>query len=115
MREYAQQGPKWGGMWCFPIYTGLPGFDLTTSAKGGGSPKGLVPNLLMQFFTMGGSKNEISETCFFDIVTTQNDHPTYVLYFLGSIDVYFPLIGFWVQGGFLPTDWYTTAKCSFSP
>ena len=37
---------------------------------GGGSPKGLVHNLLMQFFTPDSSKIEVSETCFFDIVTT---------------------------------------------
>ena len=37
---------------------------------GGGSPKGLVHNLLMQFFTLGSSKIEVSETYFFDIVTT---------------------------------------------
>ena len=37
---------------------------------GGGSPKGLVHNLLMQFFTLGSSKIEVLETCFFDIVTT---------------------------------------------
>ena len=37
---------------------------------GGGSPKGLVHNLLMQFFTLGSSKIEVFETCFFDIVTT---------------------------------------------
>ena len=37
---------------------------------GGGSPKGLVHNLLMQFFTLGSSKIEVSETCFLDIVTT---------------------------------------------
>ena len=37
---------------------------------GRGSPKGLVHNLLMQFFTLGSSKMEVFETCFFDIVTT---------------------------------------------
>ena len=37
------------------------------------SPKGLVHNLLMQFFNLGSSKIEVFETCFFDIVTT--DHP----------------------------------------
>ena len=37
---------------------------------GGGSPKGLVHNLLMQFFTLGSSKIEVFETCFFGIVTT---------------------------------------------
>ena len=31
---------------------------------GGGSPKGLVHNLLMQFFTPGSSKIEVFETCF---------------------------------------------------
>ena len=37
---------------------------------GGGSPKGLVHNLLMQFVTLGSSKIEVFETCFFDIITT---------------------------------------------
>ena len=36
----------------------------------GGAPKGLVHNVLMQFFTLGSSKIEVFETCFFDIVTT---------------------------------------------
>ena len=37
---------------------------------GGGSPKGLVHNLLMQFFTLDSSKIEVSETDFFDVVIT---------------------------------------------
>ena len=37
---------------------------------GGGSPKGLVHNLLVQFFTLECSKIEVFETCFFDVVTT---------------------------------------------
>ena len=37
---------------------------------GGGSPKGQVHNLLMQFFNPDSSKIEVFETCFFDIVTT---------------------------------------------
>ena len=36
----------------------------------GGAPKGLVHNLLMQFFTLGCSKIEVFETCFFDTVIT---------------------------------------------
>ena len=32
---------------------------------GGGAPKALVHNLLMQFFTLGSSKIEVSKTCFF--------------------------------------------------
>ena len=48
---------------CFSPYLGItPG--------GGGSPKGLVHNLLMEFFTLGSSKIEVFEGCFFDIVTT---------------------------------------------
>ena len=34
------------------------------------SPKGLVHNLLMRFFTLGRSKIEVFETYFFDIVIT---------------------------------------------
>ena len=37
---------------------------------GGGSPKGLVHNLLMQFFTLGSSKIGVFEPYIFDIVTT---------------------------------------------
>ena len=39
-----------------------------------GPPKGLVHNLLMQFFTLDSSKIEVFETYFFDIVTTKHDH-----------------------------------------
>ena len=35
-----------------------------------GLVNGPVHNLLMQFFTLGSSKLEVFETCFFDIVTT---------------------------------------------
>ena len=37
---------------------------------GGGSHKGLVHNLVMQFFTLNSSKIEVFETYFFDIVIT---------------------------------------------
>ena len=37
---------------------------------GGGSPKGRVHNLLMQFFNPDSSKMEVFETCFCDIVIT---------------------------------------------
>ena len=53
---------------CFSFYLGIGWV--------GGSPKGVVHNLLLQFFTTGSSKIEVFESCFFDIVTTQNDHPT---------------------------------------
>ena len=60
---------------------------------GGGSPKGRVHNLLMQFFNPDSSKIEVFETCFFDIVTTQNDHPSYGKHVLGHIYVFFTLFG----------------------
>ena len=48
---------------CFSPYLGI-------GRTGRGPPKGLVHNLLMQFFTLGSSKIEGFEICFFDIVTT---------------------------------------------
>ena len=51
-------------------------------------------NLLMQFFTPDSSKIEVFETCFFDIVTTQYDHPRYVKHFLGRIWVFFTRFGY---------------------
>ena len=45
-------------------------FGYWVGGGGGGSPKGLVHNLLMQFFTLGSSKIEVFETYFYDIVTT---------------------------------------------
>ena len=56
-------------------------------------------NLLMQFFTVASSKIEVFETCFCDIVTTQNDHPSYVKHVLGRIYVFFTLFGYHVGGG----------------
>ena len=48
---------------CFSPY-------LSLTSGGGGSPKGLVHNLLMEFFTLGSSKIEVFEPYIFDIVTT---------------------------------------------
>ena len=59
----------------------------------------MVHNLLMHFFTLGSSKVEVFETCFFEIVTTQYDHPRYVKHVLGRIYVFFSLFGYWVGGG----------------
>ena len=50
---------------CFSPYLGI-----RSGVGGGGSPKGLVHNLLMQFFTLGSSKIEVFESCFYDIVIT---------------------------------------------
>ena len=48
---------------CFSPYLGI-------GRTARGSPKGLVHNLLTQFFTLGSSKIEGCEICFFDIVAT---------------------------------------------
>ena len=53
-----------------------------------------VHNLLMQFFTLGSSKIEVFETCSYDIVTTQYDHPRYAKHVLGRIYMIFKLFGY---------------------
>ena len=53
----------------------------------------------MQFFTLGSSKIEVFETYFFDIVTTQYDHPSYVKHVLCRIYTFFTLFGYQVGGG----------------
>ena len=52
------------------VFFTLFGYQVRGGGGGGGSLKGLVHNLLMQFFTPDSSKIEVFETCFFDIVTT---------------------------------------------
>ena len=49
----------------------------------------------------------------FDVVTTQNDHPTYVRHVLGRTIYGFHLV--WVLGVGGSRDWCTTCLCSFSP
>ena len=93
-------------------------FGYWVGGGGGGAPKGWVHNLLMQFFTLDSSKIEVFKTCFFDIVTTQYDHPSYPKHVLGRIYMFFTLFGYWVWGGGgggLPRDRYTTCLCTFSP
>ena len=53
-----------------------------------------VHNLLMQFFTLGSPKIEVFETCSYDIVTTQYDHPRYAKHVLGRIYMIFKLFGY---------------------
>ena len=69
------------------------------SGGGGGSPKGLVHNLLMQFFTPGSSKMEVFKTGFYDTVITQYDHPRYVKHVSGRIFLFFTPFGYWGGGG----------------
>ena len=66
---------------------------------GGGAPKGLANNLLMQVFTLESSKIEVSETYFFDIVITYNYHPRYAKCVFGRIYVVFHLFGVLGAGG----------------
>ena len=44
---------------------------------GGGLPQGIGTQPATQLFTLGSSKIEVFETCFYDILITQNDHPRY--------------------------------------
>ena len=69
---------------------------------GGGLPRGLGHNLLMQFSRLGSSKMEISETDFFDTLTIQNDQISYVEHVLAPLSVFFILFGCWGGGGGLP-------------
>ena len=64
-----------------------------TDSTNNGLVNGPVHNLLMQFFTLDSSKIEVFECCFFDIVTTQYDHPRYVKHVLARIYVFFTLFG----------------------
>ena len=72
--------------------------EMTVSTNNG-LVNGEVHNLLMQVFTPGSSKIEVFETCFFDIVTTQNDISNYAKHVLGRIYVFFTLLGVRSGGG----------------
>ena len=65
----------------------------------GGGSQGVGHNLLMQFSSLGSSKMEISETDFFDILTTQNDEISYVKHVVAPLCVFFTLFGCWGGGG----------------
>ena len=80
------------------IYMFFTLFGYWDGGGGGGAPKGLVHSLLMQFFPLDSSKMEVFKTCFFDIVTTQYDHPSYLKHILGRIYMFFTLFGYWVGG-----------------
>ena len=41
----------------------------------------------------------VFKTCFFDIVTTQYDHPNYLKHILGHIYMFFTLFVYWVGLG----------------
>ena len=66
---------------------------------GGGGPKGLGHNLLMQFSSLCSSKMEISETDFFNILPIHNDQIPYVKNVLDPLCVRFHPIWVFVLGG----------------
>ena len=66
--------------------------EMTVSTNNG-LVNGPVHNVLVQFFNLGSSKIEVFGTCFFDIVTTQNDISNYAKHVLGRIYVFFTLFG----------------------
>ena len=42
---------------------------------------------------------EVFKTYFFDLVTTQYDHPSYPKHVLGRVYMFFTLFGYWFGGG----------------
>ena len=53
------------------------------------SPKGLVHNLLLHFFPWAAEKTKFPKLSIFDIVTTNNDHPSHIKHVLGSTYMFF--------------------------
>ena len=74
-------------------------FTLFGCWGGGGLPRGIGHNLLMQFSRLSSSKMEISETDFFDTLTIQKDQISYVKHVLAPRYVFFTLFGCWGGGG----------------
>ena len=62
----------------------------------------MVAWLPMQVLTLYSSKTKVSETYFFDIVATHNEHPSYVKHVLHSIYVFFTLFWYLVWTGGVP-------------
>ena len=93
---YASQDTKGRFLQCLAllmaVHNACQRREMTVSTNNG-LVNGEVHNLLMQFFTPDSSKIEVFETCFFDIVTTQNDISNYAKHVLGRIYVFFTLFG----------------------
>ena len=81
---------------CFSPYLGVVG------GGGGGLPRGLGHNLLMQFSRLSSSELKISQTDFFDILTIQNDEISYVKHVLAPLCMFFTLFVCSGGGGGLP-------------
>ena len=91
--------PLYIGSWTlkaqYPFYV----FFTLFGCGGGGLPRGLGHNLLMQFSSLGSSKWEFSETDFSDTLTIQNDQISYVKHVLAPLYVFFTLFGCLGGGG----------------
>ena len=90
-------------MW-FSTYLGIEfGGGAGRAGGGGGGSPGIdaqPTTCFLQFFTLHSSKMEAShEAYFFDIVTTQNDHPSNVKDVLSRIYVFGTLFGVFSVGG----------------
>ena len=84
MMKYPMQSMFLPFFICFSLYLGV---------GGGGLPRGVGHNLLMQFSSLGSPKMEISETDFFNILTIQNNQISYVKHVLDPLCVFFTLFG----------------------
>ena len=67
----------------------------------------------MHFVTLYSSKIEVSGTLFFDIVTTHNDHPSYVKLVSGSIHVFFTYLGIGCVGRGLSMNFVHNLRVSY--
>ena len=85
-------------MFLVPLYVVFTLF-WCVGGGGGGLPRGLGHNLLMQFSILGSSKMESSETDFFDTLTIQNDQISYVKHVPSPFYVFFTLFGFFFWWG----------------
>ena len=91
------------------IYDFLTLFGYHIRGGGGGLPRDWYTTCSYIFSPRAAQKIEVFETCFFDIVTTQYDHPKYVKHLLGRIYVFFTLFVYGRKGGGgAPKNWYTT-------
>ena len=62
--------------------------------SGGGGGQGIGTQLAYVVFHRDNLEMEVFETCFYVIVTTQYDHPSYVKHVLGRIHMIFTLFGY---------------------
>ena len=96
---------------CFRPYLGVfhPIWVLGWGAEG--LPRDWYTTCLCNFSLWTAQKSRFSKLVFLIILTTQYDHPSYLKHILGRIYMFFTLFGYWVGGGGLPRDWYTTCWC----